>query len=121
LKILNEILGSKLRTIFTDDDPDMMMAMENFRALSNSDVAHPLCIWHKKINFSRQLSTPRATSAARDVADSLLDEMCYARSEAHVLWATEKLRRLIPTIGGYIDNELVPPPKPSPKLFAVTP
>jgi hypothetical protein len=76
---------SKLKTIFTDDDSAMMIAIVDFCALSRPDLAHRLCTWHKKMNFSRHLSAPRVTAAARDLADNLFDEMCYTKTETHVL------------------------------------
>jgi hypothetical protein len=107
LKNLDQMLGSMLRTIFSDQDSALIPAMANFRALSRGDVAHRLCVFHKRVNFSKQVAAARAAPSVKDVANSLFDEICYSKSEGQVLAACEKIRKLIPGMSDYVETELI--------------
>jgi hypothetical protein len=48
LQSLHEILGATLRTIFTDEDSAIVPAMENLRSGLGHDVAHRICVFHKR-------------------------------------------------------------------------
>jgi hypothetical protein len=45
---LNDILGPVLRTIVTNEDSAIIPAMVNFRDSQRPDVAHRICVFHKK-------------------------------------------------------------------------
>jgi hypothetical protein len=65
LQNLREILGFPLGPIFREDSASFRTRAD-FRIGSHPDVAHRLCIFRKKANFTRQVTAARATPAFKD-------------------------------------------------------
>jgi hypothetical protein len=108
LESLQEIVDPLPRTIFTDEDSAIVPVMTHFRTTLRPDVAHHICVFHKKVNFMRRVNLTRATAVAREEAANLFDEMCAMRPQGQAIAAIDKIRDLLPGISGYLDAEVVP-------------
>jgi hypothetical protein len=107
LELLDRVLGATLQTIFTDEDSSIVLATNSFRGGSRLDVAHRVCLLHKKQNFTRRLKASPATGPTREVALHLFDELCYSKRESEVMDAYNKIRQLVPGVPGYLDAEVM--------------
>jgi hypothetical protein len=96
LQSLHDILGATLRTIFTDEDSAIVPAMETFRSIPRPDVAHRICVFHKRVNFVKRLNASRTTPVIREQTINLFDEICYSKIEGQVRAAIGKIRHLVP-------------------------
>jgi hypothetical protein len=105
---LNNILGPGLRTVLTDEDSAIVPAIVNFRDCQRPDVAHRICMFHRKVNFTKHVNTALANPDAKEEAMSLFDEICYAKYEGQVTATIEKIWNLLPDISTYLDAEVVP-------------
>jgi hypothetical protein len=56
LNTLETILGSCLRTIFTDEDSTLVAATYKYREEWRPDFGHGICIFHKRRNFKSMLT-----------------------------------------------------------------
>jgi hypothetical protein len=106
LHTLNDIIGSVLRTIFTDEDSAIVPAMAHFCCATRADVAHHVCVFHKQMNFTKHVNSARATAATRSEAVDLFHEICYAKEEGQVSAAIDKIRHLLPSMSDYLDREI---------------
>jgi hypothetical protein len=96
LQSLHDILGATLRTIFTDENYAIVPPMEKFRSVPRPDVAHRICVFHKRVNFVKRLNVPRTTLDIREQTTNLFDEICYSNIEGQVSAAIEKAASWVP-------------------------
>jgi hypothetical protein len=107
MELLDRVLGATLQTIFADEDSSIVLAMNSFRGVSRPDIAHRVCLFDTKQNFTRRLNASPATGPTREVALHLFDELCYSKRERDVMDAYNRIRQPVPGVTGYLDAEVM--------------
>jgi hypothetical protein len=108
LRTFNEILGPQLRTVFTDEDSAFVPAMQTFQRDVRRDVAHRVCLFHKRRNFQKHVDAAKVDPQVRDEALRLFDATCRYPTEKEVGEALAKIRLLVPSLSPYLDRQVCP-------------
>jgi hypothetical protein len=107
LQTFNDILGDRLRTVFTDENSAFLSASQTFQRDVRCDVAHRVCLWHKRRTFQEHVDAARVEPKVRDEALRLFEAMSRYLTE-QVAEAIAKIRLLVPSLSPYLDSQIVP-------------
>jgi hypothetical protein len=106
LQTLEGLVRDSLRTLFSDEDSALGPAIVQFQSALRPDVAHRICLFHKRRNFVKHVNQARVPAETQDEALRLFDALCKYSSTAEVETAIEKIRLLIPSMSDYLDTEI---------------
>jgi hypothetical protein len=100
-----DFLHHAIHTILTDEDSALVSSMAKFH-FNHPEVAHRLCVFHKRRNFQKRLDIVTKDSKVQAEALRLFQIVLYSRRQTRVDQYVRQLNQLLPTLADYIEKEI---------------